>query len=729
MSPNVDSRTTRRSFLYGSAAVAGTVALTACSSSSSGSKDPGTSGASKSGSAAPTGASKAPTGTGSRGSSVKPLAKPAKYAESPALAALVKSGKLPAVDKRLPDNPYVIPHLWVKPGKYGGMLNMAAFASSGTAKADSNRELCYGHSLLRYLNDGLDIGPGLVEKWSSNRDTSVWTFKFRTGLKWSDGQPWTTEDILFWWEDIVLPGYDAQTPPDECKSGKGTVAKLAAPDATTLTMTFDAPAPLAGDRLAMWTNGSIGKNGASWMHPKHYLKQFHPKYNKKVPKNWDTVGGLWEQHADWMQNPACPTMNGFRTKSYNNGTGLVLERNPYYYAVMPNGDQLPYFDGVNMPSVQDAQVGKLMAQQGKVDFVLGKFLQLDLSDVATLKASEEKSQIEIVLWDGGSGSGSVFFLNFDYPDDELRKLFRDPRFRQAISHAYNRTDANKALYFNQAEPTTGTMSPKAKEYVADDAGKAAYKQWRDSYITYDKDKANALLDALGMKKGADGVRTLPSGKKFTLSMDYSADISTTEANKDEQLVANLKDVGIHARRNPVSPDAYGDEWTAGKLMVHTNWEVGDGPNHLVYPQWFVPIESSRWAPLEGAYYNAIGTPKATQQQNVSPWKRNPPRLEPDKGGPIDRMWKLYNQTKIEPDAAKRTELVFEILKIHVEEGPFFMGTAANYPQVVPVKKGLMNVPRKENLAQGGFANPWVHPTPAVYDPECFFWDDPSKHSA
>ena len=84
------------------------------------------------------------------------------------------------------------------------------------------------------------------------------------------------------------------------------------------------------------------------MHPKHYLKQFHPKYNKKVPKNWDTVGGLWEQHADWMQNPACPTMNGFRTKSYNNGTGLVLERNPYYYAVMPNGDQLPYLDAINM---------------------------------------------------------------------------------------------------------------------------------------------------------------------------------------------------------------------------------------------------------------------------------------------------------------------------------------------------------------------------------------------
>lgn len=96
---------------------------------------------------------------------------------------------------------------------------------------------------------------------------------------------------------------------------------------------------------------------------------------------------------------------------------------PFYYAVMPNGDQLPYFDRVNIVTVQDAEVGKLDTQQGKVDFCLGKFLQLDLSDVATLNSSRDKSKVEVVLWDGGSGSGSIFFLNYDHPDAELRKLF------------------------------------------------------------------------------------------------------------------------------------------------------------------------------------------------------------------------------------------------------------------------------------------------------------------
>ncbi len=727
MPANGQPRTTRRGFLYGTAAASATVTLAACSSSSSKGSDKTSAGASASaGPSAATG--KRPTGK-EQGSSAQALPKPAKLSESPSTAALVKTGKLPAVAKRLPTSPYVVPHKWVKPGKYGGTLNLYTFSSQGTAKADSNREYFYGHSLIRWLNDGLDLGPGLVEKWSSNRDTSVWTFKFREGLKWSDGKPWTTEDILFWWEDMVLPGHDAQVPPDDCRSGKGTLAKLSAPNATTLVMSFDAPAPMTADRLATYTNGSIGKNGASWMHPKHYLKQFHPKYNKKVPKNWDTVGGLWERKADWMQNPDCPTMNGFKTKSYNNGTGVVLERNPFYYAVTANGDQLPYLDTININTVQDPNVGKLQVQQGKIDFCMGYFTQIDLSDVATLKDSEDKAQIEIVLWDSGTGTGSVFFLNYDHPDNELRKLFRDKRFRAALSLGFDRANANKALYFNQAEPTTGTLSPKAREYVADASGRTMYKQWRDSHVKLDPDAANKLLDDLGMKKGADGVRTLPSGKKFTLSLDYSADISQTEANKDEQLVSDWKKIGIHAQRNPIAPQAYGDQWSAGKLMAHTNWECSDAPNHLVRSPWLLPLETSRWSPLQGAYYTTIGTPKEHTEQNISPWKRNPPRLAPEKGGPIEKMWGFYNKAIVEPDETKRTQYVHEIVKVHIDEGPFFQGTAANYPQVVTIKKGLQNVPRKENLAQGGFVNPWNHPTPAVYDPETFFWDDPGSHGS
>ena len=102
-------------------------------------------------------------------------------------------------------------------------------------------------------------------------------------------------------------------------------------------------------------------------------------------------------------------------------------------------------------------------------------------------------------------------------------------------------------------------------------------------------------------------------------------------------------------------------------------------------------------------------------------------MQPEQGGPIARLWELYDRSRSEPDETKRHQLVWEIVKVHVSEGPFLMGVVANYPQPVVIKKDLRNVPRRDNLAQGGFVNPWIHPTPAVYDPECFFWGSPDDH--
>jgi peptide/nickel transport system substrate-binding protein len=696
---------TRRKLLYGAALAAG--ALTGCSP---GGRDSG-------------------GGSGrdsdAKGSHDLPLPPPKKYQQAPAL----DDQDLPPVAERLPAVPYVIPHKWAKPGKYGGRLNMNVFTTEGAAKANSNLEFFYGHSPLRWLNDGKDIGPGLVEAWEANDDASEWTFHFRKGLKWSDGEPWSTKNVLFWWENVVLEQKMAVTPPDEARSGKGTLAEFTAVDDSTLRLSFDAPAPLTADRIACWPNGNIGRNGAIWMMPSHYLEQFHPRYNKSVPDDWDAVGGLMETNADWHRNPDCPTMTGYRCKSFDNNKGVVLERNPYYWAVMSNGDQLPYIDEIQISVVTDAEAGKLQIQQGTVDYCHGPFNQITLNDVQGLRDSADKAGTEILLWDSGSGTGSVFFFNYDYVDEEIRNLIREPKFRQAISHAFNRDALLKSVYFNAGEKTTGTMSPKSIEYSINDTGKQSYSSWRDSYVNYDPALAKRMLDELGLTDtDGDGMRELPGGKKLTLRLDYQADESIEHKAKDNQLVADLKAVGLEMQLNPVPPQAFDDQWATGKLMAHSNWEVSDGPNQLVNPTWLIPTEVTRWSPLQGQWYAMLGTKTNETELDVDPWRRHPPRMEPTDDGPVRRLWELYDQSKVEMDEMKRHELVWEMIKIHVSDGPFFMGCVANYPQVVIKKRDLNNVPGKENLALGGFVNTWIHPTPAVYDPECYYWETPADHS-
>ncbi len=71
-----------------------------------------------------------------------------------------------------------------------------------------------------------------------------------------------------------------------------------------------------------------------------------------------------------------------------------------------------------------------------------------------------------------------------------------------------------------------------------------------------------------------------------------------------------------------------------------------------------------------------------------------------------------------------------MIKIHVDQGPFFMGTVANYPRIILVKEGLMNLPTHDDLTAwglGGFVNPWIHPTPAVYEPGAWFFSNPDEH--
>ena len=539
---SVAATTLSRRRLLTSAAVAGAGAvLVACGNSGNGGGKPAASSAGSAGAAA-------------KGAPAQPLPKPASFQQSPSFDAQVKAGTIPALADRLPANPYVVPHNWVQRGKYGGLLK----STTNDTTSGALYEYTYGYSFLRYINDGQDIVAGLAESWEVNADATVITFHFRQGLKWSDGQPWTTADVMYWWNDMVLNPNHTDSPPDDVRDGKDKIAKITAPDDMTIVLTFTAPAPVAVDRIAAYVNGSI--IGPRWMAPKHYVSKYNPVYNEALkPK------GTWQTKHDqlllWNQNPDCPTMVGYRCSKYSEGRAVYWEANPYYYGVTKDGDQLPYIDKWQWICTVDPQVQKLAMATSKVDYVHTKHWPITLADFSTFKKAEAKGGLKVLTWESGNGTGSLTFFNFDTEDDDLRNLLAERDFRLALSYAFNRPLARKSIYFETGELTTGTLSPKGISFQVNDEAKKVYTQWRDSAITFDPAKAKQLLDGLGVKDtDGDGFREYKNGKKLVLRLDYQADTSQENIDKSAQQKANWEAVGLKTNMNPTAPTTFGDRW-------------------------------------------------------------------------------------------------------------------------------------------------------------------------
>ena len=241
---------------------------------------------------------------GPQGIGVKPLATPSKLKEAPMLAEQVKAGKLPRSRSGCRSNPYVVPHNWLEPGqvrRQSAADHLPPRDSTASMQGVHVRPLaCCGGSTTAWTS---------ARAWSragSPTPTPVeWTLHFRKGLKWSDGQPWTTDG-----HHVLVEGHGPQHRAHRgarrTRRGRARAPSMTddrAGRTAPSSMKFDAPAPLTADRLAMWVNRG---NGPGWMEPKHYLKQFHPKYNKSVGKDWATADGEFEQKRDWSPQPRLP---------------------------------------------------------------------------------------------------------------------------------------------------------------------------------------------------------------------------------------------------------------------------------------------------------------------------------------------------------------------------------------------------------------------------------------
>ena len=433
---------TRRTFMRLIGLGAGASLLAACSPSA-----PTTPTAAPAAATAAPKPTTAPAAPAQAAPTLAPAAAPAKFTEAPMLADKVKAGQLPAVEQRLPASPQVVQPLQ-QVGRYGGTWRIAW---KGPADFHAYGRENYDE-MLRWPRDPKDpIGPGLVEKWDFNADGTQLTLHLRPGLKWSDGQPFTTDDILFWWNDIALDTNLYPAPPPEWVIN-GQKMQLEAQGPETITLKFAGPNGMALRMLAF--------HGCQWplnferfgfYAPKHYLTQFHPKYN-----NGANDYKVFNDKADDL-NPDRPAMTAWHVTSVRTGRPRVIaERNPYYWRVDPQGNQLPYIDQLRLDLVENDEALNLKAINGELDM---QFRGIDLAKYSLLQENKQKGDYRVLRWPDASGSPVSLFVNQTIDDPELRPIFQNLQFRQALSYAINRKRINEVSYFGLGTERNALLIP------------------------------------------------------------------------------------------------------------------------------------------------------------------------------------------------------------------------------------------------------------------------------
>lgn len=605
--------------------------------------------------------------------------------EAPALADMVQQGNLPPLEERLPKDPMVLTPI-EEVGTYGGKL---AWVIQGPQYGSYEYQFLY-EAPYRWSADATKVEPNLAIKHEYASDGMSMTLTFREGVKWSDGEPFTADDIDFWWNDLVMNTEAGYTQPYWTIT-KEQPMKLEKVDDYTIKVSFAAPHWLfhrlmasTGDYMRMYA-------------PKHYLQQFHPKYNPDV-KDFKTLNEKFTADNNLYINTDLPVVTAWKTIEYVPGQRMVAERNPFYWKVDTEGKQLPYIDRIEISQVEDPRVIPLKITGGEIDF-MARGIPLD--SFTTLKTSESTGNYRLIQWKVGAGADPAIVPNWDNPSDEMRKIIRTRDFRLALSHAIDRKTINDVVYFGLGTVSQAVTSPYSPWGRTSDEGKQLMEEWRTLGTEYDVDKANALLDGIGLdKKDSEGFRLMPDGKRLSWVIITGSTPDSRAVDVLELVAENWKKIGIEATINSMDwSSGFWPKFSTGEYDI-AGWDAWTGYDIPTIPDTLFPVGSAYWGtPLTAQWFNTLG------QKGI----------KPDEGDPMDRMIQQYNNMLAENTDEGQNKYVLEAVKIHVSEGPFFLGVVNDIPNLVVARPNLKNIP------DFAFTGSWAQGAPGCTNPQTYFF--------
>ncbi len=582
-------------------------------------------------------------------------AAPSKYNEAPMLAEMVANGELPPVDERLPLNPLVItPEEEI--GDYGGVWNRLA-TSAGDNQLGGK---VGGEHLVRYNKDGTQINPNVFESWEVSSDGSTFTFHLRPGMRWSDGEHYTANDLLFYYEDVLLNEELTSSFPNWLMiDGEHVVIEKL--DDYTIQFKFAAPYALFINVL-----GSL-RGDAFAQYCAHYLKQFHIKYADKDEldamikdagvEHWYQVFG---RKPSTRRNQDTPSYLPWNLSTPSHNDPLVADRNPYYWKVDPEGNQLPYIDTIHWSLVDGKDQLNLRAIQGEVDMQLR---HITFDNVPLFMENQERGNYRVMLWQRGQVTDTVLHLNHTNKDPVLREIVQDKRFRYALSLGINRADIIEAVYLGQAEPNQVSPTKTSAVY---------WEPQAKNLIEHDPERANAYLDEMGLtERDGEGYRLRPDGERLSIVFEYAA-VFGAWGDIAELLTSDWTELGIELISTEMDRSLFGQRLSANEIDLGV-WTGSGEFNPFIEPRSFVALESN-YALRQYAYWWTSGG-----KEGVEPT------------GDILRVLELWEEIKVTVDVEEQRALFRQILELN-KENLWLIGIATAPPQPVVVKNYFRNVP-------------------------------------
>ena len=531
---------------------------------------------------------------------------------------------------------------------------------------DTRLMAVFGYARLVGYTPELELKPDILEDIEVE-DGRVFTLHLREGHRWSDGEPFTSEDFRYWWEDVANNEELMPIGPPSPLYVEGELPEVEIVDERTIRYSWSRPNPFFLPALASATPAFI------YM-PAHYLKQFHAshadpdelaqKVEAAQARDWAQLHGRMDEMYD-MTNPALPTLQPWQATTAPPATRFVFERNPHFHRVDPNGVQLPYLDRFIL-EVVDSKLIPIKTGAGETDL---QFRGLFFKHYTFLKDSEERSGLETHLWPTARGAHLALYPNLNTNDPVWRELFRDVRFRRALSLGIDREEINQIMFFGLGIGGNNTVLPESPLYE---------EAYRFEWAGYDPEQANALLDELGLdQRTSDGLRKLADGRPMEFVVETAGE--ETEQSDVLELVREMwLKLGIRIHTKPSQREVFRNRIFSGETLMSIWYGLENGvPTAEMPPVEFAPTDQNQlqW-PKWGQYYQTKG--EAGEAPDTEPARR---------------LMELFETWRTARSTEEKRAVWHQILDLYGDQ-VYSIGLIGGVLQPVAARANLRNLPEE-----------------------------------